>query len=314
MKRATRLAVLVLCLDLSPITHGQAVVQAPAGYPALGEPPRITVISTGTEPRQALRYVVPSGYRAHMNMDMTMGMTMSMAGQSMPLTGLPPMRLGADMAVTGVSPAGDIAYSMAFTGMGFPKTDGLDPAALAPLDALTADIKSIAATATLSSRGINRDLHVDTSKVSNPQFSQMMDSMTNSLNGISMPFAEEPVGIGARWEVRQALASVGVTMWQKVDCEVAALDSRSATLKITLAQTAPSQPMKNPNLPPGAEMTIDTLTGTGSGTMSVPLDGLVPTSEMNNKITMVVSTTVGGARQQMTMETTLKLLVAPGKN
>jgi hypothetical protein len=140
----------------------------------------------------------------------------------------------------------------------------------------------------------------------------MMGSVTNSLTSLSMPLPEEPVGVGARWEVRQASVSGGLTMFQKVECELKALDPRSATLAIKIDQTAPPQPMNNPSLPAGATVMVDSVTGTGTGTMKVALDSLVPTSEADSRTTMVMSVNSGGSPQPISIETTVKLAVAPG--
>jgi len=246
-------------------------------------------------------------------MEMAMSMAMNIAGQALPATDVPAMRIGADMTVTNVTPSGDVTYTMSFTGVGLASAAGVDPAVSAAIDAMSNELKAITGTATVTNRGINRQAKIDTSKVTNPEFAQMMDSVTNSLNGVSSPLPEEPIGIGARWEVRQTLASSGVTMFQKVQYELTAFDGKTATLKATIDQTGPPQSMKNPNLPPGATVSLESMTGNGLGTMTVPLSGIVPTSQADSKTTMVMSIDAGGGAQRMTVETTMKLKIAPGK-
>ena len=315
MKRPTAFASLLLVLGGSPLTRGQSAVPPPPGFPAVGEPTTIAVTSTGAAPRRALRYVVPAGYRGHMNMDMTMSLAMrSGGGQVIPAMQVPTVRVGADTAVTGVSATGDITFTIAFTGMALQSTAGVDPTALGPFRAVSDELKNVKGTATISSRGVTRSLQMDTSQASSPQIGQMMDSVKTSVAGISMPLPEEPVGVGAHWEVRQAMGSTGMALFQKVECELAALDAGSATLTLKIEQTAPAQPMRNPSLPPGADLSIESITGAGTGTMTVAFNALVPTSDMSSRSTMVMTMKAGGAAaQQVTVETTMKVAVAPGR-
>jgi len=231
-------------------------------------------------------------------------MSMAMMGQSMDL---PTMRIGADMSVASISATGDITYSMAFTGMEV--LNAPDPSMAAVLAPLNADLKNIAGTATMTNRGLTRETKIDVSKVSDPMLTQMMDSVNSSLNNISMPFPEEAVGIGAKWEVRQTIASSGITMFQKVLCELTGYDGKTATLKVTMEQTAPSQSMKNPALPPGMDVTLESMTGSGAGTTAAALDALVPVSELLMKSSM----TMAMAGQKMETETTIKVQVSPVK-
>jgi len=315
LRRSPRIVALLL-LALSAVVRGQAgqpAVVPPAGFPAAGQPPNITLLTPGAEPRKALRFTVASSLRSHMDMEMAMSMAMNMAGQEMPATSVPAMRIGADLNVTNVTPTGDVTYTMAFTGVGLAGKEAVDPALAAVFDSMGKDFKSITGTAVVTNRGINRSVKIDTSKVTNPQFSQMMDSVTNSMNGVSSPLPEEPVGIGARWEVRQTLPSGGITIFQKVEYELTAFDGKSATLKVKIDQTGPPQSMSNPSLPPGATVRVESMTGSGTGTMTVPLDGLVPTSQADSKTTMVMSIDAGGGPQRMTVETSVQVKIAPGK-
>jgi hypothetical protein len=314
-RRSPRIVALLL-LALSAVVRaqsGQATVVPPAGFPAAGQPPIVTLLAPGAEPRKALRITVASSLRSHMDMEMAMSMAMNMAGQEIPATAVPAIRVGADLNVTNVTPTGDVTYTMAFTGVGLANKEGVDPAVSAVIDSMGKDFASITGTAVVTNRGINRSVKIDTSKVTNSQFGQMMDSVTNSMNGVSSPLPEEPVGVGARWEVRQTLPSGGITMFQKIEYELTAFDGKSATVKMKIDQTGPPQSMSNPNLPPGATVRVESMTGGGTGTMTVPLDGLVPTSQVDSKTTMVMSIDAGGGPQRMTVETTVQMKIAIGK-
>lgn len=284
------------------------------GYPAVGAPAIVTVLSPGAEPRTRLRYTVANGYKDHMSMTMLMSMSMEMAGMgAMPPMQLPAMKMGADLGVTSVAASGDITYDLAFTGFSVDNAPGVDPAMVAGMQGLDADIKGLKGSSTISDRGIVRSMNFDFSKVTNPTLKQTLDSVSGTLQSLSMPLPEEAVGVGARWEVRQGLASGGMQTFQKTVFELVALDGKAATLKMTTEATAPPQPFSSPALPPGADVHLQKFTSTGTGTMTVHLDALVPTSEGTMQQTMVMEINIGGAAQTMNSAMTMKISMSPVK-
>ena len=299
----------------SPLEPAQTWAQdLKAEYPATGEPSFVKLIDAGAEPRTALRYTIANGYKAQMDMTMTMAMTMNMDGMALPKIQMPPMKMSADISVTGVDPAGgDITYNAAFTGLSVESAPGVDPGLVTALKSLDADIKAIQGTATVSNRGINRSVAFDLSKVTNPQLRQMMGSLSSSMENLSMPLPEESVGVGARWEVRQSIQVNGIQTYQKVDVELTGFDGKTANLKVSLSQTAPAQDIKSPDLPPGAEAHLHSLSSSGSGTIALPLGSLVPSStvDMQSKTSMEVK--FGGQTQKMNIDMGIKVDIAPGK-
>ena len=281
------------------------------GYPAIGAPAAVTLIATGAEPRTKLRYSAPTTYKATMVSNSTASMAMDVAGMSMPPMNGPTVTSTADLAVTSVAANGDLSYTIAMGGMS--GGAGADPTVAATLQGLDADIKTIRGTATISDRGVKRASSFDTSKVTNPQFKQSIDGMTTSLEMLSMPLPEEAVGVGARWEVRQGMASGGMSIFQKTVLEIVKIDGKSITLTVTGEQTAPPQSMSNPALPPGTEARLQTMAGTVNGTITLRLDELVPTSVTNNQMNMVMEISMGGQSQVMSMSTTTKTEVSPKK-
>jgi hypothetical protein len=312
MKRTMLTIVLVAALGGSVPRLG-AQVPSPAGFPAVGQPAIVTLITPGAQPRKAMRYTLASGRRDHMNMDMLMGMSMSMAGNQMPAVQMPTMRMGADMAVTTVTPAGEASFSLSFTELAWVPAPGVDPQVMAMLQSMPINAKELQGTGTVSSRGVTHDVHLDLTKISNPQLAQTMGAFSSSMENLAMPFPEEAVGVGARWEVRQAAEANGMRTFQKYEFELVTMDENGCALKTKVEQSAPPQAMNNPALPPGTDASIEKFTGTGAGTMAIRWDSLVPTSELSMRSSMIINLSVGGQSQQMSMDTTTKVTVSPVK-
>ena len=285
----------------------------PAGYPAFGAPPVISLQSTGVEPRRPLRYALTKGREESMALDTTMGMSMSMAGMAMPDMVMPTMHMVGKSTVTDVAPNGDASTQMSFSDVSLINGAGVDPALSSALQSGLADLKTMPSTATMTSRGIMRDSKFDLTKITNPQMAQMMGSMASTMQSLSVPFPEEPVGVGAKWTVRQALPSNGLNIYQEFQLELQSIDEHGCKLAFRMTQTAPPQPVQSGLMPAGVQATLDRFEGAGTGTKTIQFDSLIPTSDMSMKTTTAMSVDAGGSSQQIAVTVTLKATVAPVK-
>lgn len=297
-------ALLVAGLVLVPAlsTRAQQKPPALAGYPAAGAPATVTLLAPGAEPRTPIRYKVPAGYKSGMDMTMGIGMSMNMAGTVVPVD-MPPMLMSATVDVTNAAANGDVTFAVAFTKMGV--GPGADPNVAAAMESAGASITALKGTATVSNRGITKSVKLDMSKV-DPAMQQMLGQMTSQVENVSLPFPEEAVGVGGRWEVRQTMNSGGITMFQKMELEVTAMDAGSVTLKGKIEQQAPPQSFSSPMMA-GVDATIDKMSGSGTASMTIRLDALVPTSTVETISSMVMS--VQG--QSISSDTRMKVTVVP---
>ena len=305
----------IACLTASGL-NAAPPQQAPAvslpGYPAPGSPPTVTLASPGAEPRVRLRYKPAMGYKETMTMAMTMGITMAMEGMSMPAMDLPVMKMTADVGVTGVAPNGDVTYGVAFTGMTAEALPGMDPTIAAMAQGTADSIKALKGSVTMSDRGIHKSSTMNVDQIADPLLKQMLSSMSSSLESMSMPLPEEAVGGGGKWEVRQAIKSAGAQMFQRISVEVVSVDAQAVTLKMNLEQTIPQQSLTNPALP-GSTMNVEKGAGLSAGTQTIRFSGLVPTSEVSGSTAMAMTIDMGGQTQKMSIETKLKVSIAPQK-
>ena len=105
----------------------------------------------------------------------------------------------------------------------------------------------------------------------------------------------------------------GMTIYQKGEFELVALDGKTVSLQTKVEQLAPPQAMSNPALPPGTEVQLEKYTGGGSGTVLLNLNGIIPSSEVTMDNQLVMSVNLGGNSQQMAVTTSMKLIVKPTK-
>jgi hypothetical protein len=287
----------------------QATKPTMPGYPAVGDPASVTLLSAGAGPRATLRYKVEANKTQRMEMTTAMSVAVAMNGVSMPGAGVvPTIKMTADIAVREVAASGDMNCDVTF---GQPTVEpGGEPAMLAAMQQAAAGMKGLKASATVSPRGVVRNGRIGLETIADPQLRSMLAGTVRSFENLSAPFPEEVVGVGAQWEVRQAVDSAGAVMFQKTVYELVSRDGDAVRLKLSVEQTGPSQAMVNPALPPDATMRVESVSGTSTGTVAIRLDSIVPTSEMSGTTAMIMVASMNGQEQRITATTTLKLNVA----
>ena len=211
-------------------------------------PAIVKLLAPGADPKTALRYKVPAGFKTSGAISLTMGLSMNMAGMALPAMDLPGMKMTFDLAVTGVTPAGDVTYDLAFTDMTTEAAPGLDPSVAAMIQGSAAAIKEIKGTATISNRGVVRSTTFDLSKMSDPNLKQALQQVSAQLEGMAMPLPEEAVGAGARWEVRQAVNAGGMATYVRTEYELVSVTGTTVQLRLKSETTAPPQQVTNPML------------------------------------------------------------------
>jgi hypothetical protein len=289
-------------------TPAQAPAVTMAGYPAPGEPAKVRLVSTGAEPRKALRYSIPADFKSHLDMTIAVSMTMSLLGQPLEMP-VPVIKMGADVRVTTIAANGDISYSLAFTGMAL-EGDTTSSLGIA-LQAATTGISGIKGVTTITSRGVTKSSSLE---VSDDALRTMLAQTGSSVENVSIAFPEESVGVGAQWEVRQAVVSDGPTQFQQATYEVTAIDGLAVTLKVTTVNTAPAQAIISPlAAATGGDMRLEALRGTGTGTVAVRLDSVVPTSTIEHATSATMSLTVQGQAVPVTVDGKVRIAVAPVK-
>src|SRR5262249_44905917 len=101
-----------------------------------------------------------------------------------------------------------------------------------------------------------------------------LDSMQGML-GQASPLPAEPVGVGARWETEAVLHQNGLEMHQVSRFTLRERAGSRVKLDVEIEQSAPAQEMKIPS-GKGATAHLESLRGTGGGTLELDLGRVVP--------------------------------------
>jgi hypothetical protein len=272
--------------------------------------PSLELLDPGAEPRAKLRYTFQEDQSDELQLKQKMTMSMRLGNDVMPKTPAPETTIAMKLDVIRLD--NDVATTR------FSVTDAtmsLDPAAPpgseAGVDRLLKDLRSYHGTQQVNRRGVLLSFDQDTTGITNPQISQMMNSMEQSMNQMVAPLPKQAIGRGAKWRTVTHADQFGLNLQQTALFEVRKIDDLGIDLDVVLAQTAPPGRISAPGLPPGVTVNLLSMDSAGKAKMRIDLDRLVPTTEMDMtvKMKMKVPQAAGSGTDDQIMDMTMDMVM-----
>jgi hypothetical protein len=263
---------------------------------------QVKLLEAGAEPRKVLRLHPVAGDKQTLSMTMKMAMETKVGGAETPAVKMPPFKMTLDSTVKEVSDTGDITYEQVMGDISVSDEPAGTPGLAETMKTAFGGLKGLSSTGTISSRGFSKGVEFKAPAGANPQTRQLMDQMKDIFTQLVAPFPEEPVGPGARWEVKMPLTKQGMTIDQTAIYEVVSLEGERLTTKSTIVQHAANQKIQNPAMP-GLKMDLTKMVGNGTGQRTSDLTHLLPatgTGTVHSETSM--SMNMSGQKQAMTMK------------
>ena len=244
---------------------------------ATGSAAEVKLIKPGAAPRRELRFKVKPGQTETLKMTMTMAIAMKMGSKSQPSSKLPPMVMDMAMKVTDVKPNGDFRYEFSLTGTDVGAGPGIDPKVQKALKQALGQLKGLSGWALISNRGLNKETKINVPPGADPQTKQVMQGMEQAMQQMGAPLPEEPVGIGAQWQVISKLSQNGIQIRQTATYDLVKLAGDALSCKLAIIQVAPKQ-----KVPAAVGVTVDLLSlkSTGGGTTDLRLTKVAPVKSL----------------------------------
>jgi hypothetical protein len=320
----TVLGVLASCAGAPPAppatVAGAASPQeaSPASKPADARHPgpMVTLVHAGDAPRQPLRYRFHAGTIEFLELDMRFGLAMSMndtrLGRRQTRTEVPTMRSVFRAEILEILPHGDARIDFTWEYVRLLEDVALDPQARRTLDVQLAQLLGMHARGHVSTRGVTSELEITLPPGASAEASANIAKLQESLRTLYVPFPELPVGRGAVWDVTLQLPIAGAVANVRYHCTLTQVSSASASYGVAVTLSASPQPMQ---VAADLTGTLDSLTGTGTGTMMVSWDHLVPTStiEMSVDSTFTVASNATD-KVQASLHSGARVTARPGKH
>jgi len=264
---------------------------------------QVKLLDPGAEPRTRLRLRPNPGDKQTTELRIQVSTEMKMGGMAAPVPKTPPFTLGIETTISSVSPEGDIQFDFTFVSLEVAESPETPAQVAQVLKSSLDGLKGVTGQGIISSRGESKKTILNRSDSAAKEALQSMAQPEELFSSMSVVFPDEPVGKGARWEVRRAVKSQGMTIDQVENCELASLEENIATIKASTKQSASNQKMSIPGQP-GLSMTLEKLSGSGTGTSTYDLTRLMAT-KASAKVTsdMMTSISAQGQKQQVSIKT-----------
>jgi hypothetical protein len=281
-----------------------------AAVPADQGLPEVRLLEAGSAPRRALRYRFERQERAVMEMVMAMGMKMTVGAAGPQDVALPPILMRMSIQPEPARADGSLRYAFRLD-----KTEaqggGLDPNVLEAMRAELARTEGLAGEVLVDARGFTLEADMRVPPGAGQQVKDMVEKMRQQLRQMSCPLPEEPVGQGARWEVRTHVQADLFRVEQRAVYQLRSQDGERIELGVELIQSAPRQAVQLPQAPQ-ARAELLGLESKGSGSMRVDLGSLVPDSRVTSQTRMKMQVAMGDqAPQEIVTDLTLELTIQP---
>jgi hypothetical protein len=265
----------------APATETEGITRGDAGETAPAASPKavvdIELLDRGAEPRQALRYRLAEGTSERVAL--TMSYRAENRIQAAPSRELqfPVMKMVFRIDVAEDLGDGKLRYHFELEDTSLGAAEGADRALVAMAGSALKRAEGLRGSAVVDSRGVIGDGKLELPPGLDPGMRVMMESMRSSMEQLSSPMPEEPVGLGARWELRQVLVQAGTSLEQVTTYELAAVpgddSGRRHRLRGDIRQSATRQEVSLPGVD-RAELVA--LTAAGSSEIDIDLDRLSP--------------------------------------
>lgn len=240
----------------------------------------VKLLDPGAEPRKALRYHIQAGDKQTAIMTMKVKLDMGNLpagpdGKPMVIPAIPAMSIPMDITVQNVAANGDITYEMVMEDVSLAQDTNTPPEVLQAMQKALVGIKGLTSTGVMSNRGISKKMDIKAPAGSDPQARQFMDQMKDGTSNMNVPFPEEAVGVGAKWEMKKTTKIQTASVEQTGTYELVSVDGDKLSTKLNVGFDA--------SAPKGqGAMAGMQAGGTSTGTANLDLSKVIgPSAEIN---------------------------------
>ena len=247
----------------------------------------VQLISAGSDPKYELRFAPKVGTYQTCVMTTDSQTSMFAAGKPLPTQPTPVQTLKIRSVISNVKPNGDISFAFEFVDVTVQNGSNR-----------SINLKGRAVSST---RGVIKSFEFDISKKIDPQQAAQLKSMKSSLTNVVFPVPNEAIGVGGKWEVKQAISNGGVELIQTSIHEITKINAESFSMNVSISQEAAKGDISNPALPPGTTMKLESIATDGKGVSSVNLDSIFPIkTEINTDSELEVVIESASEKQSLT--------------
>ncbi len=172
--------------------------------------PEITLLDAGAEPRRVLRYQIPEGATDHIQITQRVETTLTLEGQRMGSPTAFPIVTRMSFGPTSRAENGDVVAPFRVDAMELGRGEGMTDAAQRAAAAAVEPLVGTTGSLQTDARGRVIRSNIDVPPGVTPQMASTLENMRKAMVDAGVPFPEEAVGAGARWQLRKHITRRGL--------------------------------------------------------------------------------------------------------
>lgn len=271
----------------------------------LSDAAEVIVNDPGAEPRVLLRTQVAPGQREVMVMVQTQEIQQEIGGEAVPSAGAIPMIIEMDLEAES-SGGSLLTYNSIITDVSL--DDSLDPQIAAQVQPNLDAMVGMTTTAILDDRGRVLTSEIGGTDGLDPTLVATVEQMTSN-SQFAHPLPDEPVGVGATWQIAQNLQVSGLDVVQLTDYEVLSIDGTVVELGLATEQFVP---VGSEMVAGGATATVLAWESINSGSIIFDLTSMVPASTSQGLAVQEFEFGPGTEKTVLKQTIETKIEVSPG--
>jgi hypothetical protein len=286
-----------------PAPTSQASPKPVGKAAALPAGTQLKLIGAGAEPRKPVRFHTKTGDKQSVLVTAKSSMGMGAGDAAPQMMNLPAMKFTVSVLTKDVSGEGDIDYEVIIDDVGVEGAEGVDAQMTQAMKESLKGVKGLHILSTMTDRGVSKKAEPQIPENADAQTRQAMEQIKESFADTELLLPHEPIGPGAKWEIRQKLKTEGMAIDQTSTHTLVSAEGDVLNIKTVITQTASNQKVPNPMMP-GTTAQLVKLTGTGNSVTKFDLAKLLPTESTTENHTMtILAMEANGQKQNATMKT-----------
>lgn len=278
----------------------------------VGAPGRVRLLVPGKEPLEKLVYAPTKGDTQKLRVELSQKMSVNAQGQPGPKVISPPQALDIDVTVEDVDDKPSALVAMVLRQIKLTPGDGIDQDTA---DQLTKQLGGLLGYSFRERVAANGEASAGEAKLpsSAPQGADMLVASMNTVLRVLVPrLPDEPVGVGAKWQVMSREDQGGASVVQLTEYTLKDRSGTKAALDFTTRQLAAGETMKMPaGVPAGVGTKVTKFSTSLSGSLGIDTTQMGPTKGRAQQATRLALdvTAPGQAAGTIKTDTEMKMTV-----
>jgi len=296
MSRRTLLQLLlVLVLPASGSGSALADDDAPAAQPA------VKLLDAGVEPRSPLRYRFMGGGVQTFSVIERRSTAVTVDGKPQPTRKSPPIKMTVKLTIMSIDENRNAHCEALCVGVEALADPTLPATTMELMKQSFATLAGVKGECVISNRGEVSGAKVEDKPDLDPYAAEQLENLRQAIARCAMLFPEEPVGAGARWELREKASDAGISAEHVQTVQLKGREEDELDLAYETVTSAPEQDVITPGeAGENVKQHLKSMAGKGRGTLNRYLGWIFPVSgESSATIDIVMQVSGGSAPQEI---------------